>query len=98
MTATFNFDSAHSVQRESTSTFTPYPTLQAAYDAAALNGDTIKAWVITYPEFLKLDQGKFISIKGGYNQNYTAITGMTTILGGVTLATGTTIVDSIAIR
>ena len=97
VTATFDVDVTHSVRLERLSTFTPYSSLQTAY-AAAINGDIINGWSITYPENLLLNGAKSITLKGGYNQSYSSVIGSSVILGGITLASGTAIIDGIAIR
>jgi len=59
-----------------------YPTLQAAYDAA-VSGDTIQMKAVSRTESLNVNRDIAVSIEGGYNSDYSSITGMTSLLGTI---------------
>lgn len=59
-----------------------YPTLQAAYNAAA-TGSIIQVSAMTFTENLDVNQDKSITLEGGYNPDYTAITGNTYLKGKI---------------
>jgi YD repeat-containing protein len=64
-----------------------YATLQAAYDAAA-SGNTIQMRAVSRTESLNVNRDITVSIEGGYNSDYSSITGMTTLLGSIRTYTG----------
>ncbi|HDH13515.1 MAG TPA: PKD domain-containing protein [Nitrospirae bacterium] len=70
-----------------------YDTLQAAYDAA-VEGDTIQSQAVVFTEDLNINSNISVTLEGGYNCDYTTITGETTINGNMTINDGTvTIMD-----
>lgn len=98
-TATFNFDSAHAVRVDGPPVAN-YSTILGAYaNAATLNNAIIKIWGVNFTENFVFDQGKAVTLSGGYDGAYTYNTGNTTTLQGpVTLKTGTIIMDNLTIR
>jgi hypothetical protein len=74
-----------------------WATLGTAY-ANAASTETIAAQSVTFRENLNLDQGKTITLRGGYDCTYSANTLKSTIIGSLTVSTGSVIVDSIAIQ
>ena len=64
-----------------------YPTLQSAYDAV-LHLDTIQSQALILTENLNINQDKSVILEGGYDCDYTANTGVTTINGNITFNDG----------
>jgi len=95
-TASFLLDTAHYVRIDSGGT-TYYPSIQAAYNAAA-DGNTIKLWAVTYSEDLNCNLSNTITLQGGYNVGYTAINGEIVLNGSLTITDGTVISDGLAIK
>jgi hypothetical protein len=80
---------------------TPFDTIQAAYGAAALSGSTIMLKEGDHSSALgtlSAIDNKSVTIQGGYNAQYDARSGSTTILGPLTLGLGSLILDSVGIR
>lgn len=76
-----------------------YDTIQAAYDNAPAGSSTIEAKAMVLPAGgLTMNGNKTITLKGGFDASYSAITGLTTVTGGVTIATGTLIPDNVVIN
>jgi hypothetical protein len=59
-----------------------YTTLQAAYDAAA-TGDTIQMQAVSRTESLNVNRDISVSVEGGYNSDYSGITGTTSLVGSI---------------
>jgi hypothetical protein len=68
----------------------PYLNLQAALDDAD-DGDTIQVRTALLEEDLYIDDpdNKSLSLQGGYNSDFTAVTGQTSIAGNVIISNGT---------
>jgi PKD repeat protein len=70
-----------------------YSTMQGAYNAA-INREVIKLHGQTMSsEFLTVSRGVTVTIKGGYNCDYTGTSGMTTINGNITVTAGALILE-----
>jgi hypothetical protein len=95
-TASFLVDTAHYVRIDSGGT-TYYPSIQAAYNAAA-DGNTIKLWAVTYGEDLLCNRPVEITFSGGYNYGYSAINGEIVLNGSLTIGDGTVIADGLSIK
>ncbi len=68
-TATFNFDSAHSVLVDPVHQY--HAAIDTAYRAASTSsGSTIKLWGTSYVGNLLFDTAKTIALNGGYNSSY----------------------------
>ncbi len=67
---------------------TYYPTIQAAYTAAP-DGSTIEIELGLITEDLNFDRDISITLKGGNNCRYTAVTGFTMISGSIVISNGT---------
>ncbi len=65
-----------------------YSTLQDAYDAA-LDGDTIQSRIAVFNNDVNADQDISMVFDGGYNCNYSDITGTTAFNGNMTISSGT---------
>jgi Icc protein len=64
-----------------------YPTLQDAYDDAE-HGDIVQSQNKVFIEQLNINQNKAVNIEGGYNCDYSAITGETVQVGTMTISDG----------
>jgi hypothetical protein len=64
-----------------------YPTLQSAYDAA-INGDTIQTQSVAFSDNLNANRNIAVTLQGGYNCNYSAVTGNTVFNGTMTISDG----------
>ncbi|UCH80895.1 MAG: hypothetical protein JSW20_14335, partial [Nitrospiraceae bacterium] len=72
-----------------------YSSLQAAYDdPATTDGDIIQTRELTFTEDLMFNSDKSVTLKGGFNCDYTFITGATTLNGTMTINIGSIIIDS----
>ena len=81
----------HSVKIMGTSEY--YSTLQAAYDAA-VNGDTIQSRTLLFTEDLGIDRNISVTLAGGYNCDFSATTGVTTLNGNTTVSDGTITIEN----
>ena len=80
---------------------TPYDTLQAAYNAAALSGS-----IIMLKEgdpgsalgTLNANDNKSVTIQGGYNADYKARSGSTIVTGPVNLGSGSVTFDGVGVK
>ncbi len=74
---------------------TDYYSLQTAYDAAVDN-DTIQSQAQVFTGNLDIDDisDKSVTIEGGYDCTYSAITGNTTQNGNMTISNGTLTIDA----
>ena len=74
-----------------------YDSLQLAYDEAApICTILAKAVELSTPNFT-LEDGKTVTLKGGYNSTYTVKNGYTTLQGILTLGTGSLTVENLII-
>lgn len=71
-----------------------YPTNQTAYDTT-VEGDIIMSQGIAFYEDLFIDEisNKSVSLAGGYNDDFSSITGKTTIYGDMIVSNGTLIIE-----
>ena len=74
-----------------------HQSLQAAYNVAAPN-DLIQGQAAVLNENLLLDRPVAVTIKGGYDNNFTAVTGSTIVQGTLTIQSGTITIDNVAVR
>lgn len=97
--AYFSYDSAQNAAVVSpTGTETGYSSLQAAYNAA-LTDSILKLRAATFTEAVSFNQSKSVTIKGGYNGDYTANTaGQSIVAGTVTIVSGTVVADNLSIH
>jgi PKD repeat protein len=73
-----------------------YDTLQLAYDAAGSSA-TIKGRYKTLGS-LDLNNGKNVTIEGGYDCTHLVVVGVTTLTGTMTITSGSAVVENIAIK
>ena len=95
VTARFDHDTAHQVYIPNGNSY--YRLLQAAYNAA-VPGATIKTWSQGYGENLTCDSDKAITLKGGYNQGYTSVSGRSTLNGILTIRRGRVTIEGVAVK
>jgi serine protease AprX len=95
VTALFNLDMPHATRIDRPAQ-ADYPSLTTAY-AAASSGATISAWGITFHGDLVCAEEKAIAIKGGYDRDYNANGGYTTIHGTLELRKGSMTVERMII-
>jgi hypothetical protein len=74
-----------------------YSSLQSAYDAAADN-DLLQTQAAVLGESPILDRPVAVSIKGGYDTGFEAVTGVTTLLGTMTIRHGSATVDNLVVQ
>jgi hypothetical protein len=74
-----------------------YSTLQSAYDAA-IDGDTIESQAVEVTENLDLNSNKSITFIGGYNCDFSEITGYTSINGSITINDGTVVMENFKVK
>lgn len=79
VSASFSLDMPHATRIDLPAQAS-YPSLTAAY-AAASSGATISAWGIPFQEGLVCGESKDITIRGGYDQNYSSSEGFSTLHG-----------------
>ena len=74
-----------------------YPSLQAAYDAAA-GSDLIQVQAAVLAESPLFSRPVAITLKGGYDNNFAAVTGSTLVQGTLTIQAGTVTIDNVTVR
>ncbi|HDY99870.1 MAG TPA: choice-of-anchor D domain-containing protein, partial [Nitrospirae bacterium] len=74
-----------------------YSTLQAAYDAA-VDGDIIQSQAVIFTEDLNINRSISVTFEGGYDCDYTAVSGNTTINGTMTISDGTATVGNFVLE
>ena len=74
-----------------------YLSLQAAYNNAS-EGDTIQSQAMDFSEDLTFDSNVSVNLKGGFNCTYTANGTHTIVVGTMTIAGGTVVIDHIALQ
>lgn len=76
---------------------TYYGTLSSAYSAVSADG-VIESKELTFAEDLTLDRDISFTLKGGYADDFSSITGFTTLNGVLTISSGSMIVDGLIIQ
>ena len=71
--------------------------IQDAY-AIAGDGALLKSQGITFRENLNLGSAKSVTIRGGYDSTFTTRSGMSTVMGTLTVARGSVVIDGIMVR
>ncbi|HBH61856.1 MAG TPA: hypothetical protein DDX85_08990 [Nitrospiraceae bacterium] len=64
-----------------------YSSLQAAYDNAE-GGETIQSHDAVFTEDIAFDLDKSVFFEGGYDCDYTSVTGKTTVYGNMSVSNG----------
>jgi hypothetical protein len=84
---TANFQPCYGPIRIGGTTPVYYLTLQSAYDSAE-DGDTIETRINVFTDDLNANRNISVILEGGYNCNYSAVSGRTTFNGIMTLSDG----------
>jgi hypothetical protein len=95
--AVFTLNTAYMV-RLNRSTPPYFSSLTSAYNSAAPAGDTIQAWALPFAENLNMNLNKSLTIQGGYDAGYDAITGYTTLSGVLTVGSGAVTVQNLIVQ
>jgi hypothetical protein len=74
-----------------------YATLQSAADEA-FSGDFIQTQATSLNENLNFSSDISVTLKGGYNSDFTSQTGYTTIIGSLIISNGTVTVENMLIQ
>ncbi len=74
-----------------------YNSLQDAYNAAA-SGDTIESRAEVLAGDLTFSLDKSVTLTGGYNCNYSSVSGSTTLNGTLTVSNGSASVENIIVQ
>jgi hypothetical protein len=84
---TANFQPCYQPVRIEGTTPVYYLTIQSAYDAA-IEGDTIQTRTVAFSDDLNTNRNISITLQGGYNCSYSAVTGNTVFNGTMTISDG----------
>lgn len=76
-----------------------YSSLQDAYDSA-LNGDIIqcKEFVLTEDLYIDDTSNKSVTIQGGYNNDFSAIVGISSLGGNLIISNGTVVIENVLLQ
>lgn len=97
--ANFSYDSAQNAAVIfPAGNYTGYSSFQSSYNAATTDS-IVKLRAATFTETISFNQAKTVTVKGGYNGDYTANNaGQSIVTGTVTIVSGTVVMDSLTIR
>jgi alpha-tubulin suppressor-like RCC1 family protein len=96
---TLNFALTPSTQNPVKKGVTTYTTLEAAFNAVTTNNEIIMIMAGTYSFGpVTYNRAYSITLKGGYNTEFTSNTGATTISGSLTIQSGCVTVENIVIQ
>lgn len=79
------------------SPFVYYSTLQTAIDNA-VDGTVMQSQEVTFNENIVFNAEKSVAWQGGYNCDYTGVSGKTTVKGTVTVVNGVVTIDNFIIN
>jgi len=79
-------------------TFTSSAPIQEAYDSQNAAGKTIRTVACRYGGTLLFDSNIAIGLEGGYNDQFSASSGITVLSGSLTISGGTVTISNIAIE
>ncbi len=74
-----------------------YPSIQAAYNAAG-SSDTIQAHEAAFAGDLNINLNKSVAIVGGYDCDYTTITGISSINGTLNISNGNVSIENLTMN
>lgn len=74
-----------------------FNVIQSGYNAAADN-EVVQIQALTFSENLNLNRSITVTLKGGYDYNYTANASNTALLGTLTITQGTVVIEGINIQ
>jgi PKD repeat protein len=72
-------------------------TIQQAHNSLS-NGDTMQAHAYVFSEDLLLQNDTSVTLKGGFNCDYSSNTGFTTVSGSLTIKAGTVTIENLIIK
>lgn len=70
-----------------------YSSLQDAYEATN-DGSTIESQDIIFQDDLILDLNKIVTVRGGYNCDYSSVRGITTLNSNITVSNGIVVIQN----
>ncbi len=73
-----------------------YPSIQEAYDA--MGSEMMQLLALEYDGDLTLDQGKTVTLAGGYGCDFSSNSGYSIISNTLTISTGKATLDRLIIR
>ncbi len=74
-----------------------YSSIQAAYNAAG-SSDTIQAHEAAFTEDLTINLNKSVAIEGGYDCDYTTVTGTSSLNGTMTISNGSVSIENLVMN
>lgn len=74
-----------------------YSSLQVAYNFA-VSGDTIESHAGVLNENLDINLNKEVTFTGGYNCNYSSVSGSTTLNGNLSISNGSAAIENITVQ
>ncbi|MFZ3137404.1 MAG: chitobiase/beta-hexosaminidase C-terminal domain-containing protein [Thermodesulfovibrionales bacterium] len=74
-----------------------YNLIQPSYNGAA-NNDVIQIQALTFTENLNFNRDISVTLKGGYDYNYTANASNTAVMGTLTISSGTVTIENVSIQ
>ena len=94
--ATFDINPAEAVWVDPGTIY--YDTIGNAYLGAAVSGSRIKACRIDYPGNLVFNLKKTVTLRGGYNSDYSNDSGTTNVVGKITIQNGRVTICNLKIK
>ena len=95
VTATFTLMPPARIFFSSTPTY--YALLQNAYKAGR-DGDTIEMKAVDFTGNILFDRPVSIRLKGGYNIDYTGVSGFTELIGALTIGKGSATIENLIVK
>ena len=74
-----------------------FNTIQSSYNSAA-DSDIIQIQALTFTENLNFNQNISVTLKGGYDYNFTANASNTAVIGTLTISSGTVTIENVSIQ
>jgi hypothetical protein len=96
LTATFDADTPHYARCDSPTT-SHYSTITEGYQTIPTDA-TLMLWGVDFIGDVIFNMDKVVTIKGGYNGSYSATPGLSTIVGSMSVSSGTVTVENIAVK
>jgi len=76
-----------------------YTSIQDAYDDASVSEeDTIESGMYLFTEDLNFDTDKTVTLRGGYDSNFSTVVGKTVVTGNITITDGNVTLENIEIQ
>jgi len=78
---------------------TCYTSIQDAYDDASVSyEDTIESGMYLFTEDLNFDMDKTVTLRGGYDSNFSSVVGNTVVRGNITITGGNVTLENIELQ